>query len=690
MTIKQLDQGQHYRPRMAVLKKIEGLLMEMQNPDAGIKTHTQRVMITNIPHAVAGGDILQWIIQHLQITEEEALHLGTMIVKFGYIYPLQEPKNLTLKTDNNLYRFQTPYFWPAQKWPADDTDYAIYLAKKNIKRKGDLEEYEKEHYNLLNKKINYKWDFIIMQAKEQYKAGKERKKADRYALDCQERAYWFVHQTPPGMQDALEYGLNRVTDPNENKVNQKKTFDVYRREIMYYRQALMRSTVKSSVSLGGLVKYAQQLLTNDPLLAGCLPSNPWVTDDPAFWELNAKLVEIPTKMRVERWAINFSELIRDPKGRQNFQLFLKKEFSGENLSFWEACEDLKYGDQSKVKEKAEEIYKLFLAPGARRWINIDGTTMGITVKGLKHPHRYVLDAAQTHIYMLMKKDSYGRYLKSPTYKEMLDKAIVPQQTVRKSSNFSFTRRQLRSSPSPVILRQLEEEAKAREAATAMDITQLCQFTAPVPHLAVYTGTCAPPSPSNPSPSCLIPTNLPLQSPGHVALPNSAVCPSPISVALESAPGLEMKWETSGSNSSHFPSITESTEISTDSESGPCNSQVPGHVDTKVPPKSRMSLSFSRLLKRGCLNSPVFATLSPKCPAVPHGKVQPLDDLEQQLQQTSKRVTNFFQIKTDVPLESRIYPIDSEEEEEDCHRVSKDSAKEVICPWETLTEEGKAG
>lgn len=33
--------------------------------------------------------------------------------------------------------------------------------------------------------------------------------------------------------------------------------------------------------------------------------------------------------------------------------------------------------------------------------------MEITVKGLKHPHRYVLDAAQTHIYMLMKKVSKG-------------------------------------------------------------------------------------------------------------------------------------------------------------------------------------------------------------------------------------------------------------------------------------------
>lgn len=48
-------------------------------------------------------------------------------------------------------------------------------------------------------------------------------------------------------------------------------------------------------------------------------------------------VEIPTRMRVERWAFNFSELIRDPKGRQNFQLFLKKEFSGESLVSLSQC-----------------------------------------------------------------------------------------------------------------------------------------------------------------------------------------------------------------------------------------------------------------------------------------------------------------------------------------------------------------
>ncbi|KFW79261.1 Regulator of G-protein signaling 9, partial [Manacus vitellinus] len=626
--------------------QIEALMMEMQSPDTGIKTQTQTVMVASIPHAVTGNDILQWILQRLQITAEEALHLGDLFVKYGYIYPLQEPKNLTLKADGSLYRFQTPYFWPVQGWAADDTDYAIYLAKKNIKRKGILEEYEKEHYNMLNQKINYKWDFVIMQAKEQYKAGKERKKEDRYALDCQERAYWLVNRTPPGMQDVLEYGVDRVTDPNENK---KNTMEAYRREIMYYQQAIGKTRVKSSVSLGGIVKYSEQFLSNDPILSGCLPSNPWITDDPEFWDLNAKLVEVPTRMRVERWAFNFSELIRDPKGRQNFQLFLKKEFSGENLSFWEACEDLKYGDQSKVKEKAEEIYKLFLAPGARRWINIDGTTMGITVKGLKHPHRYVLDAAQTHIYMLMKKDSYGRYLKSPIYKEMLAKAVVPQETVKKRQvklavivgTGLFGRRHLRSSPSPIILRQQEEEAKAREAAATVDITQPCHLASQAPRPAAHAGTSTPPLPT-----------LPPTLPDPLALPQGTACPSPTSLALDSSGTMGTLQDPRGAGPGPFPS------------------------------GSRRSLG--RFLRRGCWTSPPSPRWSAGqyCPGTWASSPPPplLFVISQ----------SFFQVRADVPSKSRVCPEGSKEGEDGHPRARKDSTKELICPWETPTEEGRAG
>ncbi|XP_063098609.1 regulator of G-protein signaling 9 isoform X2 [Cavia porcellus] len=716
MTIR--HQGQQYRPRMAFLQKIEALVKDMQNPETGVKMQNQRVLVTSVPHAMTGVDVLQWIIQRLWISNLEAQNLGNFIVKYGYIYPLQDPKNLVLKPDSSLYRFQTPYFWPTQQWPAEDTDYAIYLAKRNIKKKGILEEYEKENYNFLNKKINYKWDFVIMQAKEQYRTGKERNKADRYALDCQEKAYWLVHRCPPGMNNVLDYGLDRVTDPNEVKLSlspvcapwllgvarlspgvlmfqtplqlqpppavrsEKQTIPAVRKEIMYYQQALMRSTVKSSVSLGGIVKYSEQFSSNDAIMSGCLPSNPWITDDTQFWDLNAKLVEIPTKMRVERWAFNFSELIRDPKGRQSFQYFLKKEFSGENLGFWEACEDLKYGDQSKVKEKAEEIYKLFLAPGARRWINIDGKTMDITVKGLRHPHRYVLDAAQTHIYMLMKKDSYARYLKSPIYKEMLAKAIEPQETTKRSTSLPFMRRHLRSSPSPVILRQLEEEAKAREAANTVDITQTGQHMAPSPHLAVYTGTCVPPSPSGPfSPSCRSPRR-PFASPSRfIRRPSSTICPSPIQVALESSSGSEPKGEVSWSSVHRGPLATEGSEASTIC-SGACG-------QPRATTKTRAALSFSRFLRRGCLASPVFARLSPKCPAVSHGKVQPLGDVGQQLPRLKpKRVTNFFQIKMDVPTDIGPFLMDSDDTGTG-ESGDRDTEKEVICPWESLAS-GKAG
>lgn len=39
-------------------------------------------------------------------------------------------------------------------------------------------------------------------------------------------------------------------------------------------------------------------------------------------------VDAPTKMRVERWSFSFFELLSDLRGRDDFKIFLKKEFSG--------------------------------------------------------------------------------------------------------------------------------------------------------------------------------------------------------------------------------------------------------------------------------------------------------------------------------------------------------------------------
>uniref|UniRef100_A0A7N6FFC5 Regulator of G protein signaling 9b n=1 Tax=Anabas testudineus TaxID=64144 RepID=A0A7N6FFC5_ANATE len=385
----------------------------------------------------SGEDIIAWLAERFQIDTQEARNFGSMLVALGYIYPLQDHKRLVIKPDASLYRFQTPYFWPTQQWPVEDTDYAIYLAKRNIRKKGILELHEQEQYNRLHKWMNHKWDFIVMQAKEQYRAAKERKKPDRVVFDCQERAYWVVHRPP-------------VRTHTHTQI------------MIFTQQSIMRPRVKSSVSIGALVKYSATYNSHDPFLFKCLPSNPWLTDDVTYWTLNMPNVEIPTRMRVERWTFSFGELLSDPRGRDDFRLFLKKEFSGENLAFWESCEDLKWGAAATMREKAEQIYKTFLARGAPRWINIDGKTMEITVNSLKHPHRYVLDAAQTHIYMLMKKDSYGRYLKSPVFKDTSKKSVCPEE-------HKFTRPSL----SPIILRQQEQEQRAKMAASApVDITQV--------------------------------------------------------------------------------------------------------------------------------------------------------------------------------------------------------------------------
>ena len=54
--------------------------------------------------------------------------------------------------------------------------------------------------------------------------------------------------------------------------------------------------------------------------------------------------------------------------------------------------------------------------------------------------------------------------------------------------------------------------------------------------------------------------------------------------------------------------------------------------------------------------------------------------------------SFFQIKVDIPPECRIYPIESEDEEEDNRPPSRGGvgAKEIICPWESLTPHNGTG
>ncbi|KAB7503227.1 Regulator of G-protein signaling 9, partial [Armadillidium nasatum] len=118
-----------------------------------------------------------------------------------------------------------------------------------------------------------------------------------------------------------------------------------------------RTRIKVSVATEAVLAFVDTYFEYDYFLVAPQPSNPWITDDITFWVLNESLVEVPTEKRVRRWGISFMELVNDPTGLIEFTNYLRKEYCHENIRFWQAVLDLKYGPTAEMKEKVNSIYE---------------------------------------------------------------------------------------------------------------------------------------------------------------------------------------------------------------------------------------------------------------------------------------------------------------------------------------------
>ncbi|XP_053657667.1 regulator of G-protein signaling 7-like [Anopheles marshallii] len=420
-------------PNILVYKKMEAIVERMQTEGTGVSVRTVKAFMSKVPSVFTGADLIQWIMSNLTVDDiSEALHLAHLLASHGYLFPIDDHQ-LTVRNDGTFYRFQTPYFWPSNFWEPENTDYAIYLCKRTMQNKTRLElaDYEAENLAKLQKMFSRKWEFIFMQAEAQSKVDKKRDKLERKVLDSQERAFWDVHRPMPGcvnttemdIKKAYRKGASSLGSGSAGTAAHSNPAETMAKTITLLKQKLDRRTIKVSKVAESYISYYEQYSEFDYFLSAPDHPNPWQTDNTEFWDAEKLGKDIPMK-RVKRWGFSLRELLNDPIGREQFTKFLDKEFSGENLKFWEAIQDMKALPQSQIKDAAQAIWNEYLAPDAACPVNIDSKSLElareVVKEGAAQPSRWCFDVAADHVFYLMKSDSYSRFLRSDMYKDCLN------------------------------------------------------------------------------------------------------------------------------------------------------------------------------------------------------------------------------------------------------------------------------
>ncbi|XP_053947819.1 regulator of G-protein signaling 7 [Anastrepha ludens] len=417
-------------PNILVYKKMETIIEKMQAESTGVAVRTVKAFMSKVPSVFTGADLVAWILKNLDVEDvTEALHFAHLLASHGYIFPIDDHQ-LTVKNDGTFYRFQTPYFWPSNCWEPENTDYAVYLCKRTMQNKTRLElaDYEAENLAKLQKMFSRKWEFIFMQAESQSKVAKKRDKLERKVLDSQERAFWDVHRPMPGCVNTTEIDIKKAYrrgghgSGTSGGAVAKNPVEQVTRVIALRKQKLERRTIKVSKAAEALVAYYEQYNEFDYFITSPELPNPWQTDSTEMWDAERNSKEVPLR-RVKRWGFSLRELLNDPVGREQFSKFLEKEYSGENLKFWESVQQMKTLPQSEIKEAIQKIWQEFLAPEAPCPVNVDSKSVELAreaVNAVNGPNRWCFDVAAAHVYHLMKSDSYSRYLRSDMYKDYLN------------------------------------------------------------------------------------------------------------------------------------------------------------------------------------------------------------------------------------------------------------------------------
>ncbi|XP_028301011.1 regulator of G-protein signaling 5a [Gouania willdenowi] len=139
-------------------------------------------------------------------------------------------------------------------------------------------------------------------------------------------------------------------------------------------------------------------------------------------EKKPEKLQKPSPEEAAQWRESLDRVLNNNYGLAAFRSFLQSEFSEENVEFWMACEDFKKTKNPvKMAAKAKKIYEDFIQSEGPREVNIDHFTKDVTLRNLVDLSPATFDLAQKRIHALMEKDSFGRFLRSDHYQELLVK-----------------------------------------------------------------------------------------------------------------------------------------------------------------------------------------------------------------------------------------------------------------------------
>ncbi|KAL7677056.1 hypothetical protein ACOME3_003303 [Neoechinorhynchus agilis] len=421
------------KPNIALYKRIERNVMnKMIDPAIGVSIKTVKYFVSSIPSVFIGSDLIQWIMKNVDVDDTaEAMHLGHILASHGYMFCIDDHV-LTVKNDATFYRFQTPFLWPSTRPEPETVEYAVYLCKRVMQNKSRLElaDYEAENLARLQKQMTLarKWELVYTEAEVHMKLDKKRDKAERIVLESQERAYWDVFNPPPSCTRTFEIEIQKsmrtlirgLISDRTSQVKLREMIERVKSEIEFVQRKIVTGVQKVSAVAESHVARAEVMAPYDPLVYPSSSTvNPWIKDHADLWEIENKIPPIPN--RVKRWSISIFELLKDSLGREYFNRYLNKEFSGENLKFLEACLKLRSAPLKDVKLIVDDVYSQFFDPSAPNPVNVDSKIMTTTTLSVKeNPNRHCFDEALNHIFNLMTRDSYIRFIRSDDYKSLLN------------------------------------------------------------------------------------------------------------------------------------------------------------------------------------------------------------------------------------------------------------------------------